>query len=47
VLLDMDALRREDRGRIWSNLDKVDPEIVVYRRVNKQQQQQQRQRQQR
>jgi 4-amino-4-deoxy-L-arabinose transferase-like glycosyltransferase len=33
VLLDMDALRREGRDRIWSNLDKVDPEIVVYRRV--------------
>jgi 4-amino-4-deoxy-L-arabinose transferase-like glycosyltransferase len=33
VLLDTDALRRDGRGRIWSNLDKVDPEIVVYRRA--------------
>jgi hypothetical protein len=33
VLLDTEALRREGRGRIWSNLDKVDPEIVVYRRA--------------
>jgi hypothetical protein len=32
VALDTDALRREGPGRIWSNLDKVDPEIVVYRR---------------
>jgi len=32
VLLDMTALRRDGRDRIWSNLDKVDPEIVVYRR---------------
>ena len=32
VFLDTDALRREGRDRIWSNLDKVDPEIVVYRR---------------
>jgi dolichyl-phosphate-mannose-protein mannosyltransferase len=32
TLLDTDALRREGRDRIWSNLDKVDPEIVVYRR---------------
>jgi hypothetical protein len=32
TLLATDALRREDAGRIWSNLDKVDPEIVVYRR---------------
>ena len=32
VFLDTDALRREGKGRIWSNLDKVDPEIVVYRR---------------
>jgi hypothetical protein len=32
VLLDMDALRSEGVDRIWSNLDKVDPEIVVYRR---------------
>jgi hypothetical protein len=32
VLLDTEALRREGPGRIWSNLDKVDPEIVVYRR---------------
>jgi 4-amino-4-deoxy-L-arabinose transferase-like glycosyltransferase len=31
-LLDTAALRREGRDRIWSNLDKVDPEIVVYRR---------------
>jgi Dolichyl-phosphate-mannose-protein mannosyltransferase len=33
VLLDMAALRRDGRDRIWSNLDKVDPEIVVYRRA--------------
>jgi 4-amino-4-deoxy-L-arabinose transferase-like glycosyltransferase len=33
VFLDTDALRREGRDRIWSNLDKVDPEIVVYRRA--------------
>jgi hypothetical protein len=33
VLLDMAALRSEGRNRIWSNLDKVDPEIVVYRRA--------------
>ncbi|HEY8147735.1 MAG TPA: hypothetical protein VIK51_02310, partial [Vicinamibacteria bacterium] len=32
VLLDMAALRRDGRDRIWSNLDKVNPEIVVYRR---------------
>jgi 4-amino-4-deoxy-L-arabinose transferase-like glycosyltransferase len=32
VLLDAEALRRDGPGRIWSNLDKVDPEIVVYRR---------------
>ena len=32
VLLDTDALREEGSGRIWSNLDKVDPEIVVYRK---------------
>jgi 4-amino-4-deoxy-L-arabinose transferase-like glycosyltransferase len=32
-LLDTDALRREGRGHIWSNLDKVDPEIRVYRRA--------------
>jgi len=32
VALDTDALRRDGPGRIWSNLDKVDPEIVVYRR---------------
>ncbi len=32
VLLDLAALRRDGRDRIWSNLDKVDPEIVVYRR---------------
>jgi len=32
VLLDPAALRRDGRDRIWSNLDKVDPEIVVYRR---------------
>jgi 4-amino-4-deoxy-L-arabinose transferase-like glycosyltransferase len=32
VLLDMDALRSEGPDRLWSNLDKVDPEIVVYRR---------------
>jgi len=32
TLLDTDALRRDGPGRIWSNLDKVDPEIVVYRR---------------
>ena len=32
TLLDTDALRRDERDRIWSNLDKVDPEIVVYRR---------------
>jgi 4-amino-4-deoxy-L-arabinose transferase-like glycosyltransferase len=30
--LDTGALRRDGPGRIWSNLDKVDPEIVVYRR---------------
>ena len=35
VLLDLDALRSEGRDRIWSNLDKVDPEIVVYRRANR------------
>jgi hypothetical protein len=33
TLLDTDALRRDGPGRIWSNLDKVDPEIVVYRRT--------------
>ena len=33
VLLDTDALRRDGHGHIWSNLDKVDPEIVVYRRA--------------
>jgi len=33
ILLDTAALRREGRDRIWSNLDKVDPEIVVYRRT--------------
>jgi 4-amino-4-deoxy-L-arabinose transferase-like glycosyltransferase len=33
VLLDRDALRAEGPGRIWSNLDKADPEIVVYRRA--------------
>ncbi|HZM49322.1 MAG TPA: glycosyltransferase family 39 protein [Vicinamibacteria bacterium] len=32
VALDTDALRMDGPGRIWSNLDKVDPEIVVYRR---------------
>jgi 4-amino-4-deoxy-L-arabinose transferase-like glycosyltransferase len=32
VFLDTEALRRDGSGRIWSNLDKVDPEIVVYRR---------------
>ncbi|PYQ51935.1 MAG: hypothetical protein DMF78_12240, partial [Acidobacteria bacterium] len=31
--LETDALRREGRGHLWSNLDKVDPEIRVYRRV--------------
>jgi len=31
-LLETDALRREGRGHIWSNLDKVDPEIRVYQR---------------
>jgi 4-amino-4-deoxy-L-arabinose transferase-like glycosyltransferase len=35
VLLDMHALRSEGRDRIWSNLDKVDPEIVVYRRAGR------------
>lgn len=35
VLLETDALRRDGRRRIWSNLDKVDPEIVVYRRVDR------------
>jgi hypothetical protein len=29
----MAALRRDGGDRLWSNLDKVDPEIVVYRRV--------------
>jgi 4-amino-4-deoxy-L-arabinose transferase-like glycosyltransferase len=33
LLLDMEALRAEGPGRIWSNLDKADPEIVVYRRA--------------
>jgi hypothetical protein len=33
TLLDTDALRRDGPGHIWSNLDKVDPEIVVYRRT--------------
>ena len=33
ILLDTAALRRDGAGRIWSNLDKVDPEIVVYRRA--------------
>jgi 4-amino-4-deoxy-L-arabinose transferase-like glycosyltransferase len=33
VLLDTEALRRDGPGRLWSNLDKVDPEIVVYRRA--------------
>jgi hypothetical protein len=33
VLLDMNALRSEGPDRLWSNLDKADPEIVVYRRV--------------
>ena len=32
VLLDRGALHADGPGRIWSNLDKVDPEIVVYRR---------------
>ena len=32
VPLDTDALRLDGPGRIWSNLDKVDPEIVVYRK---------------
>ena len=31
-LLDTARLRSEGTRRIWSNLDKVDPEIVVYRR---------------
>jgi len=33
-LLETDALRREGRAHIWSNLDKVDPEIRVYRKAN-------------
>jgi hypothetical protein len=33
LLLDLDALRDDGPGRIWSNLDKADPEIVVYRRA--------------
>ena len=32
TLIDTGALRREDGGHIWSNLDKVDPEILVYRK---------------
>jgi dolichyl-phosphate-mannose-protein mannosyltransferase len=32
TLLDTERLRSEGRDRIWSNLDKADPEIVVYRR---------------
>jgi hypothetical protein len=32
-LLDVDRLRTEGPGRIWSNLDKADPEIRIYRRV--------------
>ncbi len=32
-LIDTAALQREGPGRIWSNLDKVDPEIVIYRRT--------------
>jgi hypothetical protein len=35
-LLETDALRGEGRGHIWSNLDKVDPEIRVYRRLQSQ-----------
>lgn len=32
TLIDTARLRSEGRDRIWSNLDKADPEIVVYRR---------------
>jgi hypothetical protein len=31
-LLDVTRLRGDGPGRIWSNLDKVDPEIRIYRR---------------
>ena len=35
-LIDRDALRDEGPWRIWSNLDKVDPEIRVYRLLQSQ-----------